>query len=150
MTVRDYERYDAVWALEPLSGRVSASAPPGPCHGFVSLPQGRRASVAAVYAHAGRLWLQYGDRRWDCGAPDVRVRWSEAADGAGLFTVDGPGGRELTVEAAGLAPGPFDPGHDWIDTLERDFLRWAAERLSDPPARHALRELYLRGFARTG
>ncbi|WP_156723281.1 hypothetical protein [Streptomyces apocyni] len=115
----------------------------------MSLPGDRQRPLAALYADAGRLWFQYGALRWDCDAmdvEDVRVRWSEGPDGTGLFTVDGPRGRELAVVGSAAALGPFDPADDWIDALERDFLRWAAERLSDPAGRRALRELYLRGF----
>ncbi|UQA96886.1 hypothetical protein [Streptomyces halobius] len=139
--LQDYDRHDLVWALDPPSGHLSTGS--GRCHGFVRVSSAKKP-VAALFADAGRLWLQYGDRHWDC--EEVSVRHSTAPDGTREFTVTGPRGTELCLGYPAPRPEPFDPAYDWIDTLADDFLLWVAERLAAPDRREALREHYTAGF----
>ncbi|AJT63270.1 hypothetical protein T261_1584 [Streptomyces lydicus] len=139
--LQDYDRHDRVWALDPRSGHLSPAS--GRCHGFVRVSS-EKNPVAALFADAGRLWLQYGDRHWDC--EEVSVRCSAAPDGTREFTITGHHGPELRLNYPAPRPEPFDPTYDWIDTLADDFLLWVAERLADPDRRQALRDHYMAGF----
>ncbi|MFG2138829.1 hypothetical protein [Streptomyces sp. NPDC048650] len=144
VVLQDYGRHDRGWALDLRSGRITPAA--GRRHGFVRpAPQAAEgARTAALFAARERLWLQYGERRWDCAT--VTVRCDAAAGGTRLFTVTGPHGRELALRYPAPVPEPFDPAYDAIDALEDDFFRWAADRLATAERRRALRAGYLTGF----
>ncbi|MET9515183.1 hypothetical protein [Streptomyces sp. NPDC002994] len=142
IALQDYDHHGRVWALDPLTG---ASAPAsGRCHGFVRLPGGEGGQAAALYADAGKLWLQYGEHRWDCET--VVVRHARRPDGAHVFTVLGGEGTELEVRCPAPDPGPFDPTYDWIDTVADDFFLWVAGQLAEREGRRALLEHFLTGF----
>lgn len=144
VTLRDFGRFDRAWNLSVATGSVRETS--GRCHGHIQVAgeeSGR--TVCALYAADDRLWLQYGDRRWN--ADEVELRWARQPNGDSLFTVRTDEGPELEIGYRSPAPDPFDPAYDWIDTLEDDFLRWVAEVVPDAAARRERLDLYRAGFS---
>ncbi|MWA09057.1 hypothetical protein [Streptomyces sp. BA2] len=133
MLLKDYDHHGRTWALDPRTGLLSPAS--GRCHGFVHT--GGEAA-AALYADPAdeepTLWLQFGGRRWDCGAVTVHQSTGPAA-GTRRFTVeDARGTTLLELPYPAPDPGPFDPTYDWIDAEADDFFLWAAGRLADADA----------------
>ncbi|MFF2324938.1 MULTISPECIES: hypothetical protein [unclassified Streptomyces] len=140
--LQDYDRHGAVWALDPASGLLTPAS--GRCHGFVHVLPHSTGTVAALYADDSVLWLQYGERRWDC--EEVTVQHVQQPDGTRAVTVDSPPDEPWQAHLPPPDTGPFDPAYDWTDTLADDFFLWVGERLADAPRRALLRAHFLRGF----
>lgn len=145
MLLQDYDHHGRTWALDPRTGTLTPAS--GRCHGFVHA--GDRAA-AALYADPADaepvLWLQFGRRRWDCGA--VTAHQSTGPDGTRRFTVEDATGTALELLYSAPDPGPFDPTYDWMDAEADDFFLWAAGRLTDadPASRATLLAHFRAGF----
>ncbi|MEV8320376.1 hypothetical protein AB0Q95_40115 [Streptomyces sp. NPDC059900] len=145
MLLQDYDRHGRTWALDPATGLLSPAS--GRCHGFAHVADG---TAAALYADpldaAPVLWLQYGQRRWDCAT--VTVRRMGGPDGSRRFVVRNARGTALELRYPAPDPGPFDPAYDWIDAESDDFFLWAAGRLAetDGTSRTTLLAYFRAGF----
>lgn len=148
MLLQDFDHHGRTWALDPRTGLLSPAS--GRCHGYAHVGE---EAPAALYADPSdgepTLWLQYGQRRWDCGT--VTTRQSSAPDGSRRFTVEDARGTALELRYPAPDPGPFDPTYDWIDAEADDFFLWAAGRLkeADTTSRTTLLAHFRAGFLPT-
>ncbi|MEU6761993.1 hypothetical protein ABZ916_05670 [Streptomyces sp. NPDC046853] len=149
MLLQDYDRHGRTWALDPATGLLSPASPVSPvsgrCHGFVHAAD---ETAAALYADPRDatpvLWLQYGQRRWDCA--EVTVHRPGGPQGSRRFVVRTARGTALELHYPAPDPGPFDPAYDWIDAEADDFFLWAAGRLADTASRTTLLTHFRAGF----
>ncbi|MFF3735289.1 hypothetical protein ACFYXM_34735 [Streptomyces sp. NPDC002476] len=134
--LRDYDRHDVAWVLDPSSGLLVAASGRG--HGFVHVLRHRTGTAAALHADGTVLCFQYGERRWDTEKGVVRlVRCPYGR----LLTIGGPSVPRWQKRLPQPDTGPYDPAYDWTDTLADDFFIRVDEQVSGARRRSVLRAL---------
>jgi hypothetical protein len=129
--ISDLSAYRKVWLLAADGRDVVPGDAGATCRGF-GLPYPEPFS--AVFAHAGRMWLQVGLQRWDLSsAVGIQQLSDRIADSSYLITFGDGQAAEITVHfpAEVARVRAADPTYDEIDSTSDDIMKLLPYRAVD-------------------